>query len=239
MPIEIKTRRYFLCLECNEGVFWIEHLFGETPLRGGWGTWYCTECGAGHRGKPADDSGNVHAELTGHKRLWKSVLLKLEPDAGDVYLTVRGMHFTKDGEMPDHAWYEDGARYFYEEGTCPTNYLGRVIEIMQVGKDFESTDPHGIFEYVMSAPLYTDEGRACDNVEERLALFRPPDTGWVLCPMCDMKGTPMPAEDPVVCGNCNSRFLRAENLTTPPPDGWEETVQEEADRLTDCGEDNA
>jgi hypothetical protein len=148
--------------------------------------------------------------------MWTAVLLKLEPDAGDVYLTVRGMHFTKDGELPDHARFEDGDRYHYNEHTCPTNYLHRVIEILQVMPDgMESTDPHGIFEYVMTAPLYTDEGRLCDNVQDRLGMFKVPDLGWVLCPFCEMKGTPLPDEEHVDCGNCGCTFPRKDNLTTP------------------------
>ncbi len=38
---------------------------------------------------------------------------------------------------------------------------------------------------------------------------------WVLCPSCEMKGTPFSEEDPVECGNCGHRFPRKEHLTTP------------------------
>jgi hypothetical protein len=30
--------------------------------------------------------------------------------------------------------------------------------------------------------------------------------GEVICPGCDMKGTPFPYEDPIVCGNCGHEF---------------------------------
>jgi len=173
---EIKAKRYFNCLDCEEGVFWIEHLIDQTPERQ-WGPWYCDKCGEGHRGTAGN--GECRVDLTGDRRVWTSVLLKLEPDAGDVYLTVKGMQFTN-GDVPDHARFEDGDRYHYNEHTCPTNYLRRVIEILQVmpernGKRMESTDPHGIFDYVMTAPLYTDEGRPCDNAQDRLDLFKVPD----------------------------------------------------------------
>jgi hypothetical protein len=165
--VALHTKRYFKCLTCKEGTFWVEHLFGPGPKT--WGPWYCDECGQGHRGRVEGE--DVRVELTGDKREWTAVLLKLEPDAGDVYLTVRGMHFTKnDGPMPEGAFHEGG--YFYNEHTCPTNYLRRVIEILQIMPDGEqSTDPHGIFEYVMSRPLYTDEGWTCDDVNDRLELF--------------------------------------------------------------------
>jgi hypothetical protein len=214
---EIKTKRYFNCLGCEKGVFWIEHLIDQIPERP-WGTWYCEACGVGHRGTAGN--GECKVDLTGDKCLRTAVLLKLEPDAGDVYLTVRGMQFTKNGGVPDHARFEDGDRYHYNEHTCPTNYLRRVIEIFQVmpernGKREESTDPHGIFEYVMTAPLYTGEGRVCDNVQDRLGMFKVPDLGWVLCPFCEMKGTPLPDEEHVDCGNCGCTFPRKDNLTTP------------------------
>jgi hypothetical protein len=48
------------------------------------------------------------------------------------------------------------------------------------------------------------------------------NSGWVLCPSCNMKGTPFPDEDPVVCGNCSHEFPRYEHVCLPPPEEMED-----------------
>jgi hypothetical protein len=49
--------------------------------------------------------------------------------------------------------------------------------------------------------------------DQQVELF---NSGWVLCPNCEMKGVPFPDEDPVVCGNCGHEFPRWDHLTMPP-----------------------
>jgi hypothetical protein len=43
---------------------------------------------------------------------------------------------------------DDSHRYYYNEGTCPTNYLG----VLKVFDDEGDDDPHGIFEFVKCDP---------------------------------------------------------------------------------------
>ena len=57
---------------------------------------------------------------------------------------VRGSRFQK---RPD----EDTRRYFYEEHTCPTNWL-RDVEEVSIG---DNTDPHGLWKFVA---VYDAEG---------------------------------------------------------------------------------
>jgi hypothetical protein len=43
----------------------------------------------------------------------------------------------------------EGDAYFYDEYTCPSNWLGDVEVVIQG----DSTDPHGIAQWVASIPL--------------------------------------------------------------------------------------
>ena len=170
-PVTLETQEYFSCLSCGKHDFRVDHLFGETYKTAG--TWYCDVCGEGH--KVQVNRRDVLAELTGTQRFFTSTLLKLRPDVGDVWLTIRSRYFSNHHggkPAPEEPWFDSSNRYFYEEGTCPVNYLKDVIEILQVAPDGEAcTDPHGIFEYVMSAPVYTDENGTDDDVAGRLAMF--------------------------------------------------------------------
>lgn len=75
-----------------------------------------------------------------HADLRKTLnLLKIEGKDGPIYFVVEGlsqwpMTLT---EMKNHA------EYFYEEHTCPTNFI-RIPMISHAG----DCDPHGVFEFV-------------------------------------------------------------------------------------------
>jgi hypothetical protein len=48
---------------------------------------------------------------------------------------------------------ENHARYFYDEHTCPTNFMGEVEKVIDPADGDE--DPHGIFAFVKMEP-WTD-----------------------------------------------------------------------------------
>ena len=171
MKVYTYAKRYFRCLACEKGEMSIEHLI-DSPQKLSWGPWYCSECGMGHKGTAGE--GSVDAELAGGRKEDALVLLKLDPGAGTVYLTVRSPRFLSNRtSLEGKAQYDDGDRYYYNEHTCPTNYLRNVVEILQVLPDgTSSADPHGIFEYQGTAPPYDEEVSDTDNVQARLDLFK-------------------------------------------------------------------
>jgi hypothetical protein len=72
------------------------------------------------------------------------VLLKLVPTDKPIYLLVEGYtHYDKHGK------YNPDQSYFYNEHTCPTNYLQSVLKIYE-GDD---GDPHGLFQFVRNARM--------------------------------------------------------------------------------------
>lgn len=139
MKVELTVKHYFPCPQCKEQfAFSIEHLLAENTT---FGPWYCDYCGQGVRGTVKD--GTVDIEEHG-KKLDTLVLLKCNTDP-KLFIVAKGMRFGERSEE-DH---RGGARYFYEEGTCPSNYFEATVAVMHDG----DTDPHGLFNYVKEVTL--------------------------------------------------------------------------------------
>lgn len=133
-----ETKHYVCCPHCGHSKTSVDHLFNEDHLSGrSFGPWYCDECGLSYSGKVVGNEVFVQKE-PGRKDI-STVFLK----HGNVLLAVEGMYF--DGDLN-----QEEARFFYNEHTCPTNFLKDVIEVYDIS-DW-SVDPHGIFEFVGAIP---------------------------------------------------------------------------------------
>jgi len=78
-----------------------------------------------------------------HKGMVRTLeLLKIdEKEIGPIYFVLEGCaRFESDAELQDHH------QYFYEEHTCPTNFIHGVVGIFHDG----DRDPHGVFDHVKS-----------------------------------------------------------------------------------------
>ncbi len=138
----IETKQYVLCPHCEQSQSQIDHLFNGDGRDVTWGPWYCDECGCAYKGvvKGTD----VFVEKSDKRKDKCLVFLK----NNNVLLVVEDMYF--DGELD-----VENKRYFYEEHTCPTNYLG--VE-MVVDLNDGHTDPHGIFEFAGVIPYINLDG---------------------------------------------------------------------------------
>jgi hypothetical protein len=83
-------------------------------------------------------------------------LLILEPHEKPIYFVMAGKRYR---EKPDDE--DDGKRYFYEEHSCPTNWIGDTVMISVDG----DTDPHGLLKFVRSipSPVMPDDPNAEDE----------------------------------------------------------------------------
>lgn len=148
--VQLETKAFFTCSNCeNPEKNYLSHL----PLGAQAGPWNCDQCGAEYWPTcNADGSGYTIRQELGTERgqdcLKRLKLLKLDVEPGeDVYLVVDGM-----GDSDDS--------YFYDEHTCPTNYLKRVRAIVsQRGLQTPDDDPHGVFKYVATAPDVDDDAQ--------------------------------------------------------------------------------
>ncbi len=126
--------RYIHCPGCGKQEFAVSHLPVGTKT-----AWYCDECGVKFHLHILSET-EVATFLDDSERKEKTlVTLRSETP---VTLVVEGMRFVRDGQ-PENGTEHD--RYFYDEHTCPTNYLPRTLKVVdETGSD----DPHGIFRYV-------------------------------------------------------------------------------------------
>ena len=79
-------------------------------------------------------------------------ILRLDPQDKPIYFIVEAF-------SPDD---QDTTAYYYDEGSCPTNYISRVDTIIIEG----DTDPHGIFTFVRTTDDLKFPGEAHNPVEE-------------------------------------------------------------------------
>lgn len=147
----MEIKHFVECPHCGKSTSRIDHLFNEENKTSSWGPWYCDECGGAYKGEVRDKEVFIEP-IYGDRKNKCLVFLK----NANVLLVVEGMYFNGDFDP-------ENKRYFYEEHTCPTNYLG--VE-MVVDLNDGDTDPHGIFEFVGAIP-YVD----LENVDDVLSLL--------------------------------------------------------------------
>lgn len=161
MRLITETKQYVACPECGENT---GSTFDAEHHSRGFGPWWCDECGAGYMGRP-DGARGIKLELTGERHIDTTVLLEIPPQSRSIYLATKGMRFMGLGEEDD----EGGQHYFYEEHTCPTNWLRDVFRISING----DSDPHGLAKYVDrvdGAPDWEDRDAKFDEVMKKSGL---------------------------------------------------------------------
>lgn len=79
-------------------------------------------------------------------------VLRLDPQDKPIFFIVEAFD-------PDQ---QEASRYYYEEGSCPTNYISRVDTIIIDG----DTDPHGLFEFMRSTEELEFKDRSHDPEAE-------------------------------------------------------------------------
>ncbi len=124
----------------------VDHLGGHERF----GPWYCDACGGAYRGDRDAASGEwVLTPETGRK-VPTLDLLVLRQQSQPVYLARHGFSIVGDRgtvgkdhpiDSPEH---QDSTRFYYEQHSCPTNWLNDVV-MVAVGNDH---DPHGVIEFV-------------------------------------------------------------------------------------------
>jgi len=144
---------YVACPDCGEKAGRVDHLIDDERKRyyrgktQRVGPWSCDECGAGYALtvtyddpypdlKPGNMTPRIAVERVPDEDRVDTLTLLRFPDRPDAYLVVAGTR--KASDPPG-----ENQRYFYDEHTCPTNYLD--IEAIWDGAN---DDPHGIFAYV-------------------------------------------------------------------------------------------
>lgn len=140
------TKQYIVCPHCNQNS---GHSVDHIQRGGHFGEWYCNECGHSYKGC-RNEHGQIELTLSDSVKTNTYDLVVLPPQDKPIYFVLKGMSFN-DGH------YDDGKEYFYEEHSCPTNWLKHMVTMIIENDD----DPHGLIEFVRSvkecdAPLDDD-----------------------------------------------------------------------------------
>lgn len=133
MKTEIETKTWALCPSCNGRVGTVDHL----DIGSNAGPWFCDDCGAGWWLTRTVDG--IEHRPHDHVKERTIVTLTLPPQRSEVVFALDGFRVVKAGER-DPA----NDAYFYDEHTCPTNWLRDVTEVRFEGSD----DPHGLWRWV-------------------------------------------------------------------------------------------
>lgn len=132
--IKTEMTKLFACPDCGS----MEHSYGHLSAGDNFGPWYCDKCGCSASGVVSEDG--VDIERGKDRKARTLVLLRLNGSSTNtdaIHIVVEGMVFYPEGGRPVIDLARD--EYFYNEHTCPWNYLRLPI------KKGDDCDPHGLF----------------------------------------------------------------------------------------------
>jgi len=136
MLVDLKIRLYAPCPCCTTGYWEIGHIrIGQDV------TWTCNSCHNEVKLERASE-GACKAEPTGRKETPVTVTLRsvTEPPITLKLNTWKYAHSQGDSQEE----YTSNQQYFYDQHTCPTNWVNEIVEMEFKG----DRDPHGVFEFV-------------------------------------------------------------------------------------------
>jgi predicted RNA-binding Zn-ribbon protein involved in translation (DUF1610 family) len=138
------TKTFVHCPNCGAQASSIDHLFAKREFKTTWG---CDSCGS-YFDLLVDGPDRVEVGINNERGVSVPCLhvLALRPRAHPVFAVISARDYGRK-EKPF-----DGAEYFYNEHTCPTNWTSDIEMLIDDGDG----DPHGVFEYVESVDLPPD-----------------------------------------------------------------------------------
>lgn len=144
--LQSETRHFFTCTNCDDQTkHRVDHILKVAMSHGrvqSFGPWACRSCQMQYSGviTPYGQMDVTQMEAPAVPMDKCYVLLRHQPEAGiEPLVVILNTHLSRDlRQNPDHL------SYFYDEHTCPKNWL-REVEVLSWGED---PDPHGLFEFV-------------------------------------------------------------------------------------------
>lgn len=135
MIVQAKIGLHVPCPNCMEGSW-------RSGLDVGYSSaWTCDKCHMESRVTRVNET-DFEVAPTGRKQTPVTVTLR-SPTTPPITVKVNTWKYAHSQDLPLEE-YVDNQRYFYNEHTCPTNWLRDIEQI-----EFEGDrDPHGVFEFV-------------------------------------------------------------------------------------------
>jgi hypothetical protein len=146
---------FLICPWCDkESGCRVDHLYEDNQFAAGFGPWYCHECRRGIEGRVLSP-GNVEVRKSMTKSGFSRsmALLKLEGKEVTTFFVMEHDRY-RSGDPTDETdeANQSHQRYFFEEHSCPTNWLRECVVVI-VDKD---CDPHGFLEFVRAVDVSDD-----------------------------------------------------------------------------------
>lgn len=169
LPAKLRqeTHTYLTCpYDGCDGEHSVGHLLDGRATS--FGPWSCASCGRTFSGNVAKDGTITLEERSGVMQEGLVLLSVSLTEGSPLYFVVRDRHFfpLEEGETEEDRW--EKKRYFYEEHTCPTNFIP-VAEVMTP----TDSDPHGVFKLIgISRPYAPGELDGPELQDHIRDLFR-------------------------------------------------------------------
>jgi hypothetical protein len=126
----------------------VDHLYdGHMPANAG--PWYCKECRRSFRVK-VNAPGDVELTKYEDNRPFTPslALLKFDGKDGPVFFIMKHDRYRSSEDETD-AEIQGHQRYFYEDHSCPTNWLRECVAVIEDG----DADPHGFLDFVRAVDV--------------------------------------------------------------------------------------
>lgn len=152
---QLYRHEFLMCPWCSEqSGCRVDHLYDGSFFAAGFGPWYCKLCGNGIEGRVISP-GNVEVRKSDTRRTFSRsmALLKLEGKKDTVFFIMdhNRYHSGDPSDETDDA-NQHNQRYFFEEGSCPTNWIDQCAAVIVSG----DCDPHGFLEFVRATDVPQD-----------------------------------------------------------------------------------
>lgn len=141
-----RMQRFFDCPECGKHEFSVEHLFEmmetyKTTQKEA-GPWFCDNCGQSWW-MTVFKEGGIEVKPGKQRKIRQLAELEIPPLPYPITLHVETARYESLHEAPLGREDPDGHQYYFEEHTCPGNYLRATREIIVDGDN----DMHGLAKY--------------------------------------------------------------------------------------------
>lgn len=147
-----------ICPHCEE----VDATLGHLEEGSTFGPWYCDSCGRAYAGVYRGEATKIFKDDKGRRKLDTLVLLEYPRTDKPLRFLIKGRRYV---ENEDQEY--DGSGYFYEEHSCPTNWLKDCAMVAFDG----DTDPHGFLRYVREIDCPDLPDNCMEEDEALIQLF--------------------------------------------------------------------
>lgn len=145
---ETYTKRFVKCPICKDKTqgFYADHLLMDAkPSKPYYvGPWQCDGCNNHFLLKVHIDGLVEIAQAHGNESFVPCLVLLKSKHKDPIYFMLNAKHHQGQIDLEMQQKGSSATEFFYNEHTCPTNWINEVIAVAHQG----DTDPHGSFEFV-------------------------------------------------------------------------------------------